>query len=110
MTLIGPHRDDFRFEVSGVDLSIFGSRGQGRTGVLALKFAEMEWMRDRSGEWPILLLDEVLAELDPQRRSDMLQRVNEAEQVIMTTTDLGMIPERFRAQSCIWNVSRGTLE
>ena len=110
MTLVGPHRDDFRFEVSGVDLSMFGSRGQARTGVLALKFAEMEWMRDRSGEWPILLLDEVLAELDPQRRRDMLQRVNEAEQVIMTTTDLSMIPERSRAQACIWNVSKGTLD
>ncbi len=109
MTLVGPHRDDFRFEVSGIDLSLFGSRGQGRTGVLALKLAEMEWMRDRSGEWPILLLDEVLAELDLQRRKDLLQRVHEAEQVIMTTTDLDMIPEQSQARACIWNVARGTL-
>ena len=109
MTLVGPHRDDFRFEVSGIDLSLFGSRGQGRTGVLALKLAEMEWMRDRSGEWPILLLDEVLAELDLQRRKDLLQRVHEAEQVMMTTTDLDMIPEQSQARACIWNVARGTL-
>ena len=109
MTLVGPHRDDFRFEVSGIDLSLFGSRGQGRTAVLALKLAEMEWMRDRSGEWPILLLDEVLAELDLQRRKDLLQRVHEAEQVMMTTTDLDMIPEQSQARACIWNVARGTL-
>ena len=109
MTLIGPHRDDFRFEVSGIDLSLFGSRGQGRTAVLALKLAEMEWMRDRSGEWPILLLDEVLAELDLQRRNDLLERINEAEQVMMTTTDLGMISEKSQARACIWNVARGTL-
>ena len=109
MTLVGPHRDDFRFEVSGIDLSLFGSRGQGRTGVLALKLAEMEWMRDRSGEWPILLLDEVLAELDLQRRKDLLQRVHKAEQVMMTTTDLDMIPEQSQARACIWNVARGTL-
>ena len=109
MTLVGPHRDDFRFEVSGIDLSLFGSRGQGRTGVLALKLAEMEWMRDRSGEWPILLLDEVLAELDLQRRKDLLQRVHEAEQVMMTTTDLDMIPEQSQARARIWNVARGTL-
>ena len=109
MTLVGPHRDDFRFEVSGIDLSRFGSRGQGRTAVLALKLAEMEWMRDRSGEWPILLLDEVLAELDLQRRKDLLQRVHEAEQVMMTTTDLDMIPEQSQARACIWNVARGTL-
>jgi DNA replication and repair protein RecF len=109
MTLVGPHRDDFRFEVSGIDLSLFGSRGQGRTAVLALKLAEMEWMRDRSGEWPILLLDEVLAELDLQRRKDLLQRVHAAEQVMMTTTDLDMIPEQSQARACIWNVARGTL-
>ena len=109
MTLVGPHRDDFRFEVSGIDLSSFGSRGQGRTGVLALKLAEMEWMRDRSGEWPILLLDEVLAELDLQRRKDLLQRVHKAEQVMMTTTDLDMIPEQSQLRACIWNVERGTL-
>ena len=77
--------------------------------MLALKLAEMEWMRDRSGEWPILLLDEVLAELDLQRRKDLLQRVHKAEQVMMTTTDLDMIPEQSQARACIWNVARGTL-
>ncbi|MGQ0602264.1 MAG: DNA replication/repair protein RecF, partial [Anaerolineales bacterium] len=61
MTLIGPHRDEIRFIANGVDVGTYGSRGQARTAVLALKLAEMEWMRRRSGEWPILLLDEVLA-------------------------------------------------
>ncbi len=110
MTLVGPHRDDFRFALSGVDLGIFGSRGQGRTAVLALKLAEMTWMRDRSGEWPLLLLDEVLAELDPRRRHDLLQRISGAEQVLLTTADIDMVAAEFRALARVWRVSAGTVQ
>ncbi len=110
MTLVGPHRDDFRFTLSGVDLGRFGSRGQSRTAVLALKLAEMAWMCDRSGEWPLLLLDEVLAELDPQRRHELLQRINGAEQVLLTTADLDMVMPQFRSQACVWRVSAGTVQ
>tara|TARA_B100000945_G_C20421634_1_gene618342 strand:+ start:163 stop:1386 length:1224 start_codon:yes stop_codon:yes gene_type:complete len=110
VTLIGPHRDDFRFIMSGFDLGVFGSRGQGRTAVLSLKFAEMEWMYHHSGDWPILLLDEVLAELDLQRRSDLLNRLYDADQVIVTTTDKGMIPDQFSRRARIWQVSGGTLK
>ena len=109
MTLIGPHRDELRFVASGVDLGIYGSRGQGRTAVLSLKLAEMAWMRDRSGEWPILLLDEVLAELDLARRHDLLQRINGVEQVLMTTTDIGLFGDEFRQKSNIWEVTAGTV-
>ena len=109
MTLVGPHRDDFCFVLSGVDLGRFGSRGQSRTAVLALKLAEMAWMRDRSGEWPLLLLDEVLAELDPQRRSGLLQRISGAEQVILTTADLDMVEAEFSRQACVWRVTAGTV-
>ncbi|MDP6793085.1 MAG: DNA replication/repair protein RecF [Anaerolineales bacterium] len=110
MTLVGPHRDDFCFALSGVDLGMFGSRGQSRTAVLALKLAEMTWMRDRSGEWPLLLLDEVLAELDPQRRSDLLQRISGAEQVILTTADLDMVEAEFSRKACVWRVTAGTVQ
>jgi len=110
MTLVGPHRDDFRFALSGVDLGIFGSRGQGRTAVLALKLAEMAWMHDRSGEWPLLLLDEVLAELDPQRRHDLLQRINGAEQVLLTTADLDMVAAEFQRHARVWRVTAGTVQ
>jgi DNA replication and repair protein RecF len=75
--------------------------------VLALKLAEVEWMRARTGEWPILLLDEVLAELDTQRRRDLLNRLGGAEQCIMTTTDLNLFPPEFPPRAQIWHVQAG---
>jgi DNA replication and repair protein RecF len=92
VSLVGPHRDDFFFELDGVDLNTYGSRGQQRLAVLALKLAEAEWMRAAIGEIPIVLLDDVLSELDPQRRAYVLQRVAAREadaqrQVWITTTE-----------------------
>ena len=81
MTAIGPHRDEIRFLANQMDLGTFGSRGEARTAVLALKLAEVAWMKRRTGEWPVLLLDEVAAELDPTRRSDLLAHLNDGEQV-----------------------------
>ncbi len=96
MTLIGPHRDEVRFLVNDqIDLGKFGSRGQQRTAVVALKLAEVDWMRQRTGEWPILLLDEVLSELDAERREFLLAHVNGVEQALITTTD----PTFFDADS-----------
>lgn len=109
MTLTGPHRDDVRFIASGIDLGIYGSRGQGRTAVLSLKLAEMAWMNDRAGEPPILLLDEVLAELDPQRRRDLLKRIGGAEQSVLTTTDLSLFEPEFVERVKVWNVIGGTI-
>jgi DNA replication and repair protein RecF len=92
MTLLGPHRDEVRFVVNErIDLGTFGSRGQQRTAVVATKLAEVEWMRQRTGQWPILLLDEVLAELDARRRDFLLDQVDRVEQTLITTTD----PEFF---------------
>lgn len=109
MTLTGPHRDELRFIAGGVDVGTYGSRGQARTAVLALKLAEMEWMRRRSGEWPILLLDEVLAELDGNRRRDLLGRLNGADQVVLTTTDLGLFPPEFRKLATVWTIQNGAV-
>jgi DNA replication and repair protein RecF len=109
LTLIGPHRDDFRIRASGIDLTTYGSRGQDRTAILALKLAEIEWMRQRTGEWPVLLLDEVLAELDASRRASLLDRIHSAEQAILTSADLGMFAEDFRRRATIWEISAGTL-
>lgn len=106
-TLYGPHRDELRFVANGVDLGTYGSRGQARTAVLALKLAETAWMRARSGEWPVLLLDEVLAELDANRRRDLLQRLEGAEQCVMTTTDLNLFPDDFRRQATVWRIQDG---
>jgi DNA replication and repair protein RecF len=106
-TASGPHRDEIRFIANGIDVGTYGSRGQARTAVLALKLAEMEWMRAKTGEWPILLLDEVLAELDVNRRRDLLARLARAEQCVMTTTDVGLFPSGFVEQAKVWQIKAG---
>lgn len=110
MTLTGPHRDEMRFLVGSVDLGIFGSRGQQRTAVLALKLAQLAWMQETTGEAPVLLLDEVLAELDEERRAMLLARVEEVEQAILTATDPEMFSPRFRERATIFRVAHGIIE
>lgn len=110
VTLSGPHRDEVRFLASGLDLGTYGSRGQARTAVLALKLAEVAWMQARTGEWPLLLLDEVLAELDVNRRYELLARLGAAEQCVLTTTDLALFPEAFRERATVWHVEGGRIE
>lgn len=107
VTTIGPHRDDLRFIINKADLGDYGSRGQLRTTLLALKLAEVEWMRERTGEWPVILLDEVMAELDLQRRADLLKYVDKSEQVLFTTTDLNPFAAEFLRDAEIWNVQAG---
>jgi DNA replication and repair protein RecF len=109
MTLLGPHRDELAFRANQIDLRTFGSRGQSRTAVLALKLAEVEWLRRRSGEHPVLLLDEVLAELDPQRRQDLLARVLSAEQVVLTAADLSLFEAGFLERATLWRIESGQL-
>ena len=95
VTRVGPHRDEVRFVSNGIDLGIYGSRGQGRTAVLSMKLAEVAWMKEKTGQWPVLLLDEVLAELDPGRRVDLLSRLMDSEQALLTTTDLDTLHGRL---------------
>lgn len=109
MTLLGPHRDELGFRINQVDLRAFGSRGQNRTAVLALKLAEVEWLRRRTGEDPVLLLDEVLAELDPERRQDLLARVGTAEQVVLTAADVGMFDREFLERANVCRIEAGQL-
>jgi DNA replication and repair protein RecF len=107
VTTIGPHRDELRLLSNGIDLGIYGSRGQSRTAVLSLKLAEVTWMREKTGQWPVLLLDEVLAELDPGRREDLLSRLAESEQTLLTTTDLDLFSKDFVRQAKIWSIQGG---
>ena len=83
---IGPHRDDVRFQVNGVDARRFGSAGQQRTIVLALKLAELELIKMIYGKFPILLLDDVLAELDPKRQLLLLDAVGQKHQCLISAT------------------------
>ena len=82
VTLCGPHRDELRLFINERDIGLYGSRGQARTAVMAFKLAELEWMRERIGEWPVLLLDEVIAELDAERRAYLLERIDGATRAI----------------------------
>ena len=109
VTTIGPHRDELRVISNGHDLGLYGSRGQIRTAMLSLKLAEVEWMHQKTGHWPILLLDEVLAELDTRRRADLLSRLAVSEQALMTTTDLDLFPADFVRQTSLWRIQSGRL-
>ncbi len=95
-TLIGPHRDDLLFSVAGVNLGIFGSRGQQRSVTLALKLGEAELMHVRTGENPVLLLDDLLSELDAQRRTHLLGAIQRPDQqTLLTATDLSDFDPAF---------------
>jgi DNA replication and repair protein RecF len=106
---LGPHRDELRFLSNGIDLGNFGSRGQLRTALLALKLAEVGWLKDKNGDWPVLLLDEVLAELDDTRRQDLLDRIVDTEQALLTTTDLALFSENFQKSAGLWEIRQGEL-
>lgn len=107
VTTIGPHRDEMHFLVDQRDLSHYGSRGQIRTALLALKLAEVEWMRQKSGELPVLLLDEIMAELDHHRREDLLSALSASEQSFLTTTDLQLFDPAFIRSSQLWKMADG---
>ena len=109
LTTIGPHRDELRFISNGVDLGEFGSRGQARTALLALKLAEVAWLKQRTGDWPVLLLDEILAELDHHRRTDLLGALAECEQGMLTTTDAGLFDPAFILNCVLWYVKEGRI-
>jgi DNA replication and repair protein RecF len=108
-TSVGPHRDDWRFLLNGRPLSSYGSRGQQRTAILALKMAEIGWMTAVTGEQPVLLLDEVVAELDAQRRAALLQTVQTAQQAVLTATDPAMFTGEFLAQATSLKVEHGRI-
>jgi len=110
MTTIGPHRDDLRFYDGQVDLHTYGSRGQQRTAVLSLKLAEVALMQEETGEQPILLLDEVMSELDSQRRRYLCAQLDRVEQSLITTTDLDDLTPRVLERATLFHVREGHLE
>jgi DNA replication and repair protein RecF len=107
VTTIGPHRDELRFLANGVDLGSYGSRGQVRTALLSLKLAEAAWMQKKTGTWPVMLLDEILAELDAKRRQDLLDYLADSEQTMMTTTDVNLFDPAFVEASTVWQIDAG---
>lgn len=103
-TLIGPHRDDIVFDLAGRDLAGFASRGQQRTAILSFKLAELDLLTAHDGRAPILLLDDVFSELDPDRRSHLVRRIAELPQAFVTTTTLDDLDPALRAIATTWEV------
>jgi DNA replication and repair protein RecF len=94
VTSIGPHRDDIAFLMDGRNVVEFASRGEFRTAILALKLAEVEFLKEKTGESPVLLLDDVFSELDESRR-DLLSQIFTNQQTIVTTTDLDHVSKNI---------------
>lgn len=110
ITTIGPHRDELRFLINKVDIGTYGSRGQIRSTMMSLKIGELAFMEKRSGQKPVLLLDETLAELDEKRRSRLLETVAEGNQTILTTTDLKLFTPEFTNDASIWHIHQGIIQ
>ena len=108
LSLIGPHRDDMKFMIGGVDMGVYGSRGQHRTITLSLKLAEARYMLEKTGDSPVLLLDDVLSELDSERRYHLLEAVMNYEQAFITTTDLDHIPSTFLSRTTKFKIAQGS--
>ena len=103
-TVIGPHRDDIAFDLGGRDLAGFASRGQQRTAILAFKSAELDLLTALDGRPPLLLLDDVFSELDPERRAHLVRRIAELPQAFVTTTTLDDLDPGLRAVATTWRV------
>jgi len=110
MSLIGPHRDDLRFLAGGVDMRVYGSRGQQRTVVLALKLAEAKLLAKETGEHPVMLLDEVMSELDEARRRYLMRAIEDSQQAILTTTHWNAYNPEFLAKATLLRVKEGRIE
>jgi DNA replication and repair protein RecF len=109
VTLFGPHRDDLIFIVNDRDVQTFGSQGQQRTTALSVKLAEIELIKNEIGEFPILLLDDVLSELDDYRQSHLLSTIQGKVQTFVTTTSIDGINHETLKNANIYRVSKGNL-
>ncbi len=108
-TLVGPHRDDIDFTIDDTPSRQYGSQGQQRTLVLALKLAELELIDEVIGDPPLLLLDDVLAELDLKRQNQLLETIQDRFQTIITTTHLGAFGSEWIQSSQILTVKEGRI-
>lgn len=109
-TLVGPHRDDIEFIVNDRNVAVYGSQGQQRTAALAVKLAEIDLMKQETGEYPVLLLDDVLSELDDSRQTHLLKAIQDKVQTFLTTTSLDGIAREIIQAPNVLRVQAGTLE
>ncbi|GAF13089.1 DNA recombination and repair protein RecF [Bacillus sp. JCM 19046] len=109
-TLFGPHRDDLGFLINGLDVQSYGSQGQQRTTALSLKLAEIDLIYAEIGEYPILLLDDVLSELDDYRQSHLLETIQSRVQTFVTTTSISGLHQSVLNEACIYDVTQGAIK
>ncbi len=106
MTSVGPHRDDFSFMVGDVDIRKYGSQGQQRTAALSLKLSEIELVKKITRDTPVLLLDDVLSELDSNRRNFLLDSIGDIQTIITCTGLEEFVNHRFEMNK-VYEVSQG---
>ncbi len=109
ITLVGPHRDDLAFYINGKEAQTFGSQGQQRTTALSLKLAEIELIHEEIGEYPVLLLDDVLSELDRSRQTQLIETFQSKVQTFITTTGLESVDTQKLHDANIFHVKDGTV-
>ena len=109
VTFIGPHRDEIVFFSNNLDLGKYGSRGQMRTTMLTLKMTEIEWIHQTTGHMPVLLLDEVLAELDKTRRDKLTDSLKNFDQALLTTSEKEQFSDQFLSNTTTWTIHQGML-
>jgi DNA replication and repair protein RecF len=110
VTLVGPHRDDLKITMNGVEMAKHASRGQARLAALGLRVAEARLMEERRGDPPVVLLDDVLSELDGRRRTLVLEEAARNHQTIVTTADLDQVPRNFLEGAHRLRVDGGAVE
>lgn len=109
-TLFGPQHDDIEFKINEFNIKTYGSQGQQRMAILAIKLAELEIIKKYKNHYPILLLDDVFSELDKNKKNNLLKYVYDNSQVIITTTDLNNISKKIKEQSKLIKIKNGSLE
>ena len=108
-TSVGPHRDDIKITVDGIDIRKYGSQGQQRTCALSLKLSEIKLVEDTINDKPILLLDDVLSELDKNRQSDLLDNLLDTQTIITCTGIDEFVKNRFKLNT-VYKVTNGSIE
>ncbi len=109
MTLQGPHRDDILFSLDNFPAAGFASRAQQRTIALSLRLAEAQFLRERRGDPPLLLLDDVLSEMDASRRDSVLATLGDADQMLVTGTDRDRFSGAFLEDASLFAVEAGSV-
>ncbi|MBR6127283.1 DNA replication/repair protein RecF [bacterium] len=107
---VGPHRDDIELKINGMDATKFASQGQQRTLVLSLKLSELEIIKEKTGYYPILLLDDVLAELDDVRQNYLLKSIDLNTQTIITSVDTLLFDKEFLEDVEIYTIENGCIK